>query len=222
MRGRRRETTPRRRGMPRVAEQKESGFALFCGWLEKRGDNGNSSQSELPARREKPEELRTAKVPGGTAGRRARFLIGWPTPRWACSLRADWWREGGFRGHVANRGFPSRLEAGRRRKWREGVYKVPSHWAAASELGRGGQGSRRRGRGGCGSPRRRPMGARRRAIARPSCGGIGLGWSPDGTPVPCRPGSPKRCGRQGAGPSPGARRGAACRVRPSLALRACS
>lgn len=84
MRRRRWETTPQQRGMPKVAEPKERGFALFCGWLERRFDNSDSGQSELLALREKPEELRTAKLPtcgrNCTAGRRARFLIGWTTP----------------------------------------------------------------------------------------------------------------------------------------------
>lgn len=70
--------------MPKVAEQKEKGIALFSGWLEERVDNSNGGQSELPARREKPQELRTAKLPSRgrscTAGRRARFLIGWTAP----------------------------------------------------------------------------------------------------------------------------------------------
>lgn len=84
MRKRRQETTPQQRGMPKAAEAKEGGIASVRGWLEKRFDNSNSGQSERPARREKPEELRTAKLPSRrrncTAGRRASLLIGWTTP----------------------------------------------------------------------------------------------------------------------------------------------
>lgn len=84
MRSRGWEATPRQRGMPKVAERKEREFALFGGWLERGFDNSDSGQSELLALREQPEELRTAKLPSRgrdcTAGRRARFLIGWTTP----------------------------------------------------------------------------------------------------------------------------------------------
>jgi hypothetical protein len=49
-------TTPKEREMPKVAEGKEGGFALFCGWLEDKSDNGNSGQSKLPALRGKKKK----------------------------------------------------------------------------------------------------------------------------------------------------------------------
>lgn len=79
--------------MPKAAERKESGFALFCVWLEEKLDNSNSGQSELPALRKKHEELRTVKP--GVAGETARLgaaavsqLAG--KLRWACTFLVDW------------------------------------------------------------------------------------------------------------------------------------
>lgn len=59
------------RKMPKIADREEGGFALSCGWLEEKFDNGNSDQSESPALRKMLEELRTVKP--GVAGETARL-----------------------------------------------------------------------------------------------------------------------------------------------------
>lgn len=47
--------------MPKVAER-EGWFALFCGWVEEKFDDGNSGQSESPALRKKLEELKDGET----------------------------------------------------------------------------------------------------------------------------------------------------------------
>lgn len=79
--------------MPKAAERKESGFALFCGWLDEKFDYSKSGQSELPAFRKKHEELRTVKprVAGETAwlgAAAASQLAG--KLHWECTFLIDW------------------------------------------------------------------------------------------------------------------------------------